>query len=232
MEKIAYVVVHGFGGTPKDVESIKKQLIINGINEKDIYTPLLKGHGKKGRIKIGTKYQDIINNLTIYINDNCCGYNKIYVFGYSMGGLVSMGLAINKKIDKLILFNAPMHIWNFRNFLWTIINKKPKQKVYHVKTVLSSLNYSKIRNSLELRRLQGYVRNNLENITSDAYIVQSVRDYVAEPASAKEIYDKIGSKEKRIKWYQETTHFMPSEECIDDIVYDSLNWANVNLNIM
>ena len=60
MEKIAYIVIHGFGGTPKDVESIKKELIINGINEQDIYTPLLKGHGIKGRIKIGTKYEDII----------------------------------------------------------------------------------------------------------------------------------------------------------------------------
>ena len=139
-----------------------------------------------------------------------------------------MALAVNVKIDKLILFNAPMHIWNFRNFVWTILNKKPRQKVYHIKTVLSSLTYGKIRNSLELRRLQDYVRDNLENITSDAYIIQSVRDYVAQPASAKEIYDKIGSKEKKIKWYEETTHFMPDEECIDDIVCDSLNWVNIN----
>jgi esterase/lipase len=64
------------------------------------------------------------------------------------------------------------------------------------------------------------------------YIIQSTHDYVAHPVSAQEIYNEIGSKEKRIKWYQETTHFMPNEECIDDIVYDSLNWANVNLNIM
>lgn len=228
MDKVAYIVIHGFGGTPNDVESIKEQLIINGIDKEDIYTPLLKGHGIKGRIKIGTKYEDIIAELAEYVEKNCKVYDKIYVFGYSMGGLISMGLSVDIKIDKLILFNAPMHIWNFRNFLWTIVNKKPKQKVYHLKTVLSSLNYSKIRNSLELRRLQDYVRDNLENITSDTYIIQSVRDYVAQPASAKEIYDKIGSKEKKIKWYQETTHFMPNEECIDDVVCDSLNWVNMN----
>lgn len=228
MEKIAYVVVHGFGGIPKDIYSIKKELIINGIKEEDIYTPLLKGHGKKGKIKIGTKYEDIIAELKEYVEGNCKEYDKIYLFGYSMGGLISMGLAINSRIDKLILFNAPMHIWNFRNFLWTIINKKPKQKVYHIKTVLSSFNYGKIRNSLELRKLQNYVRSNLKNIESDTYIIQSVHDYVAQPVSAREIYDEIGSKEKQIKWYQDTTHFMPSEECINDIIYDSLNWANVN----
>lgn len=228
MEKIAYIVIHGFGGTPKDVETIKQQLILNDIAEEDIYTPLLKGHGIKGKIKIGTKYEDIITELMQYVESNCSCYDKIYLFGYSMGGLVSMALAVNVKIDKLILFNAPMHIWNFRNFLWTIINKKPSQKVYHIKTVLSSLNYGKIRNSMELKRLQKYVRSNLRNITSDAYIIQSVRDYVAQPASAREIYNEIGSKEKRIKWYQDTTHFMPNEECIDDVIYDSLNWANIN----
>ena len=228
MEKIAYVVIHGFGGTPKDVDSIKKQLMVNGIMEEDIYTPLLKGHGIKGKIKIGTKYEDIISELMQYIECNCVKYEKIYLFGYSMGGLISMGLAVNAKIDKLILFNAPMHIWNFRNFVWTIVNKKPKQKVYHIKTVLSSLNYGKIRNSLELRRLQKYVSDNLKNIKSDAYIIQSVRDYVAKPVSAEEIYNKIGSKEKKIKWYHDTTHFMPDEDCIDDVICDSLKWTNIN----
>jgi len=228
VEKIAYIVIHGFGGIPKDIESIKQQLIINGINEQDIYTPLLKGHGKKGKIKLGTKYEDIIAQLKEYVENNCKMYDRIYLFGYSMGGLVSMGLAINTKVDKLVLFNAPMHIWNFRNFLWTIKTKKPRQKVYHLKTVLSSLNYGKIRNSLELRRLRDYVRGNLKNITSDAYIIQSVRDYVAQPVSAEEIYNEIGSKEKQIKWYQETTHFMPNEECINDVICDSLNWTNIN----
>lgn len=228
MEKIAYIVVHGFGGVPKDVDSIKEELIANGINQEDIYTPLLKGHGKKGKIKIGTKYEDIISGLKEYVDSNCKKYDKIYLFGYSMGGLISLGLAINAKIDKLVLFNAPMHIWNFRNFLWTIANKRPKQKVYHIKTVLSSFNYGKIRNSLELRRLQKYVRNNLKNIESDAYIIQSVHDYVAQPLSANEIYDEIGSKEKKIKWYQETTHFMPAEECIGSVICDSLNWTNMN----
>lgn len=228
MEKIAYVVVHGFGGIPKDIDSIKKELIINGIKEEDIYTPLLKGHGKKGKIKIGTKYEDIIAELKAYVEDSCKSYDRIYLFGYSMGGLISMGLAINSKIDKLVLFNAPMHIWNFRNFLWTIMNKKPKQKVYHIKTVLSSLNYGKIRNSLELRKLQNYVRSNLKNIESDTYIIQSVHDYVAQPVSAREIYDEIGSKEKQIKWYQDTTHFIPDEECIDRVICDSLNWTNMN----
>jgi len=228
VEKIAYIVIHGFGGTPNDIKNIKKELILNGIDEQDIYTPLLKGHGIKGKIKIGTRYEDIITELKEYVDNNCNKYDKIYLFGYSMGGLVSMGLAINAKVDKLVLFNAPMHIWNFRNFLWTIKTKKPRQKVYHIKTVLSSLNYTKIRNSMELRRLRNYVRDNLKNITSDTYIIQSVRDYVAQPVSAEEIYNEIGSKEKKIKWYQETTHFMPDEECINDVICDSLNWTNMN----
>ena len=228
MDKIAYIIIHGFSGIPKDVESIKQQLIINGIDEKDIFIPLLKGHGIKGKIEIGTKYEDIISDSKEYIKDNCSVYDKIYVFGYSMGGLVSMGLAVDLKIDKLVLLNAPMHVWSFRNFIWTIANRPINQKIYHMKTVLSSFRYSKIRGSLELMRLQKYVRDNFKKITSDVYIVQSKHDYVAQPISANEIFNEVGSKEKKIKWYEETTHFLPDEKDIAGVITDVFNWINLS----
>ncbi len=227
LKDIAYIVIHGFGGTPKDILSIKNELIKNGINEEDIFTPLLKGHGIKGKIKIGTKYEDIINDLEKYIMKNCGEYKKKYVFGYSMGGLVSLGLATNMKIDKLVLFNAPMHIWNFKNFVWTIYTKNPKQKIYHIKTVLSSFKYSKIVNSMELRRLQAYVRANLDRVKADTYIIQSKHDYVATPTSANEIYDKIGAVQKSIKWYDEMTHYIPNEEKIGEVVSDTVEWIKI-----
>ena len=228
MNKIAYVIIHGFGGTPKDVESIKEQLIVNGVKECDIFIPLLKGHGTKGKIKVGTKYEDIITDLKKYVEDKCRGYDKVYVFGYSMGGLVSIALAVKMKVDKLILLNAPMHIWCFRNFVWTLANKPIKQKIYHIKTVFSSFRYNKVRGSLELGRLQKYVRENLSKIESDVYIVQSKHDYVARPISANEIYNKIGSRKKKIKWYEATTHYMPDEKCIDSVIGDALDWAGLD----
>ncbi len=228
MKDIAYIVIHGFGGTPRDVQPIKEQLMLNNIPEEDIYTPLLKGHGIKGKIEIGTRYEDIIEDLKEYVKTNCSDYNEMYIFGYSMGGLVSLGLATNMKIDKLVLLNAPMHIWNFKNFLWTLYTKEPMQKFHHIKTVLSSFKYSKIINSLELRRLQTYVRSNLDRVKADTYIIQSTHDYVAKPSSANEIYEKIGAAEKKIKWYDDMTHYIPDEECIDTVIYDSLNWTNMN----
>lgn len=227
LKEIAYIVIHGFGGTPKDVETIKKELIKNGIKREDIFTPLLKGHGIKGKIKIGTRYEDIISELKEYIETNCGEYKEKYIFGYSMGGLVSLGLAVSMRVNKLILLNAPMHIWNFRNFVWTIRTKAPSQKLYHIKTVLSSFKYSKIVNSLELRRLQAYVRANLSKVKADTYIVQSLRDYVATPSSANEIYEKIGALEKTIKWYDEMTHYIPNEEKVDEVVNDTLKWIKV-----
>lgn len=227
VKDIAYIVIHGFGGTPKDVETIKQELIKNGISKEDIYTPLLKGHGIKGKIKIGTKYEDIISELKEYININCSKYKEKYIFGYSMGGLVSLGLAVSMKVDKLILLNAPMHIWNFKNFIWTIRTKSASQKLYHIKTVLSSFKYSKIINSMELRRLQAYVRANLNKIMTDTYIVQSKQDYVATPSSANEIYEKIGALQKTIKWYDGMTHYIPNEDKVDEVVHDSLDWINL-----
>ena len=80
---------------------------------------------------------------------------------------------------------------------------------------------------MELRRLQAYVRANLDRVKADTYIIQSKHDYVATPSSANEIYDKIGAIQKTIKWYDEMTHYIPIEEKIDQVVSDTVEWIKI-----
>lgn len=227
MTKVAYIVVHGFGGSPKDVRTIKEQLKLKNINEEDIFTPLLLGHDGKGVINLKIRFEEIVLDLKKYLEENCGNYEKIVLVGYSMGGLIVMALALETKIDVLVLVNAPMDIWVFKNFMWTVYSVKDlHRKVYHVKIVLSSINYKKIINNFELRRLQKYIKANLSKITSNTYIIQSEHDYVAKPMSAYEIYDNIGAKEKEIRWHKYTSHFIPDEEYVEEIMEDVLKWTS------
>ena len=225
MKRIAYVVVHGFGGVPENVTSIKEELKSKNIDENDIFTPLLLGHGKQGIIKLNTKFEDIVYDLKKYVERNCFEYEKIVLIGYSMGGLIAMSLTLEIKIDVLILINAPMHIWTFKNFIWTIYNVDVNKKFYHIKTVLSSAHYNKVINSIELKRLQKYVKCNLNKITSSTYIIQSKHDYVAKPESANEIYDSIGAEKKEILWSEQTSHFIPDEEEVKEIIKETVDWV-------
>lgn len=220
----AYIVVHGFSGTPEDIQGIKVELINNNVLENDIYTPLLKGHGIKGKIDLNISFDEIIQDLNNYIENIRNKYENIVLIGYSMGGLICLSSAMELQIEKLVLLNAPIHIWNFKNFLWTLQVKNFEQKKYHLKTFFGSFKYNKIRNEVKLKKLQVNVEKNLNKITCDTLIFQSIHDYVAKPESAKIIYNKINSKKKEIKWCQNTTHFIPDEKDISYVIKETMNW--------
>lgn len=221
----AYVVVHGFGGNPKDVENIRKELINLGMDFKNIYLPLLKGHHREKRgIDFKVTYIDMILGLKKDIKDIRKHHSKVYVIGYSMGALISMEVATQIGVDKLILLNAPVRVWHFRNFMHTLKTSRMDRKKYHIKTVLSSVTYRKILNKIELGKLQKNIKKNMNRITADTLIIQSKYDYVARPSSSAVIYGKISSKNKKIIEYIEPSHFIPSEENLPEIVKDIYNW--------
>lgn len=230
MNKRAYVIVHGFGGLPTSVLTVRRELIKNGISSKDIYVPLLSGHGKEGFVRYNVTYETMIAGLKQYVEYCCAKYDKITLIGYSMGGLVSIGTALELEIDQLILLNAPMKIWNFKGFIWTL-KTFPKDRKYHINNIFKSLKISRIINSMELKKMIKYTKENLSRVKCQTYIVQSENDYVAKPESGKYIYNNIGADKKEIKWYNNTTHFVPDENEITNIIKNAMEWTMKKENI-
>jgi esterase/lipase len=222
---IAYIIVHGFGGNPKDVYSIKNNLLKYDIKENDIYLPLLYGHNTQKRgFVFGIKYTEMIEHLKDYIYEISKKYDKIIVIGYSMGALLCMCVSMKIKIDKLIVLNPPIHIWDFNSFRFWFGDDLKKRRLFHTKTVLRSIRYRVIRNNLELTRLRHFTIDNISKITADTYVIQSLHDYVANPMSGKFVYDNISSTKKGISYYKRTSHFIPNEKDLDVIMEDIYNW--------
>lgn len=223
--KTAYIIVHGFGGNPKDVYGIRDELLKYQIDKNNIYLPLVYGHNMKKRgFKFGVTYIDMINHLKDYIEKISCEYDKIVLIGYSMGALLSMCVSMQIKIDKLILINPPIKIWDFKSFRFWLKDDIKKRRLFHTKTVLRSMKYKTIRNNLELRKLRHYTINNISKVTTDTYIIQSTHDYVAKPTSGKFVYNNISSQNKGISYYSTTSHFIPSEKDVDIVIKDVQNW--------
>lgn len=218
-----------FGGNPKDVESIQKRLLKYDINEKNIYLPLLYGHSNEKRGFIfGITYEKMVEHLQKYITDLSINYDEIILIGYSMGALISMCVSMNIHINKLILINPPIHIWDFKSFRFWLSDDIKKRRLFHIKTVLGSIRYRVIRNNLELGRLRHFTIDNISKITCDTYIIQSTHDYVAKPSSGRFVYENISSNKIGISYYTATSHFIPSEQAIDVVVEDIYNWINEN----
>ena len=224
----AYIVVHGFCGSPKDVESIKNELIKNGIDENNIYLPYIKFHTNTELIDLGYDCKDMVEDLKVYISYVKKKYRQLVLIGYSMGGLISIGVALENPTDTLILINTPIHIWNFKNFIWTLKKSDLSGKKYHIETVASSFEYNRLKNSFYLGKLTKYILKNLYSINIDTLIIQSTHDYVAKPSSAAEIYSRIHSERKEIRWYDRTTHYIPDEEDISDVIDYAVKWVNLS----
>ena len=221
----AYIIVHGFGGNPKDVYSVRDSLLIYDIKENDMYLPLLYGHSMDERgFVFGVKYTEMVEHLKDYISEVCEKYDEIVVIGYSMGALICMGVSMEIKIDKLILLNPPIHIWDFDSFRFWFDDDIRRRRLFHTRTVLRSIKYRVIRNNLELSRLRHFIINNITKITCDTYVIQSLHDYVSNPMSGKFVYDNISSIKKGISYYKRTSHFIPNEKDLDIIMEDIYNW--------
>ncbi len=221
----AYIIVHGFGGNPSDVYSIKDNLLKYEINKNNIYLPLLYGHSTKKRgFVFGIKFTQMIEHLQNYITKISNSYDKIVLIGYSMGALLCMCVSINIKIDKLIVLNPPIHIWDFDSFRFWLGDDIKKRRLFHTRTLLRSIRYRVIRNNLELSRLRRFTIDNISKIKTDTYVIQSLHDYVANPMSGKFVYDNISSVKKGISYYKRTSHFIPNEKDLDVIMDDIYNW--------
>lgn len=228
MKKVAYVIIHGFGGNPKDVEIIKKELIDFGVPKDDIFLPLIYGHYMQKRgIDIEAKYTDMVIGMRNYVQNISENYNAIIIIGYSMGALLALQVAVKLSISKLILLNPPLHIWNGKNFVRTIKDNQGLGNKFHIKTLLSSFSYRKILNKLEMTKLQKNTIKKLRLVNADTLIIKSKCDYVAKPESSDEVYEKIQSKVKKIIEYDKISHFIPKENCVGIIVKEIFEWIQL-----
>lgn len=99
--KVGVLVIHGFSSSIMDVEKLVNDLNLEG--KFDTFAFTLSGHNKYFLNHV--TYEDFINDADKQINYLIShGYNKIYVVGHSMGGLLGVYLATKyKQVKKLVL---------------------------------------------------------------------------------------------------------------------------------
>jgi carboxylesterase len=69
----------------------------------------------------------------------------------------------------------------------------------------------------QLHHLQMQVRKALPFVTTPIAIFQSKIDTTIEPHGAKIVYDKVGSMDKELHWFNESSHCMILDKQLDDI---------------
>ena len=203
----AILIIHGFAGGTYDEENLAHYLELSV--HYDVFQFTLPGHDKN-LSKVG--YEEWIDyseaKLKWLIE---MGYNKIYVIGHSMGGVIATYLATKYDEIKKLVLAAPAFQYLDMEEGQINIKKTIKLAPQILKTSGGSELFSRflklnIGSTKEFSMLIEKYNNYPKKLKCPLLILQGTSDDVVPISSSQYVYDNAKSKTKKLVFIDDVTH--------------------------
>lgn len=234
----AVLLLHGFTGSSADVRMLGRFL------EKKGYTslaPHYRGHGVAPEELIQTNpsqwWADVLSAYDVLYQK---GYEEIAVCGLSLGGVLSLKLALNKPLKGIVTMCAPMTMRTTTIMFEGVLKYAAEYKKYEqkddatIQQELAGIRATGMPSLEQLRQFVYDVRDEVDELYTPLFVVQSRHDEVIDPNSANVIFERAESTEKQIKWYEEAGHVITlsnEKTQLHEDIYtflETLDWQNTN----
>lgn len=211
--KRGVLLVHGFTGTPAEMFLLGKHLNEQGYT---VLAPRLCGHGTNLEEMAKTDWVNWYHSV-------CDGYHllksiceEIDVVGMSMGGILSLKLAMENKLNKVVTLSAPIHITNrgvdllppIEECVGKYVPKKRRKFSDEAQQYCITYDRTPIACVHHLLHIIKLVSVQLGELKNRLLVVQSINDHTVIPDSANFIYDNAGSEKKELLWLEESGHLV------------------------
>ena len=221
------LLIHGLGGSPKEMEPLACFLIKAGYT---VYSARVAGHGGSFENMASKTYEDWYNSLRFgyFALKNTC--KKVCVVGQSNGGLLASLIALYNPVDSIVLL-APA--FKVRAFFFPLVKFLRK----YLKGVRRKLDETKLQfnqdmfpyeSLYQMLLMQKFVYKNISLIKPPVLLGISYNDLVISSDAAKKCVDNMGSGLKEYAFYSNTeykiTHILTEEHLKDVVFCDVLNW--------
>lgn len=229
----AVLLLHGWTATAYELRRLGVFLNEAGYT---VYAPMLRGHGTKPEDLAKVRYNDWINDARGAYKKLKRKNDKVFVIGTSIGGTISLFLASEfKEINGLVLMATPYRI-KLEEIMVSIVwflsfFKEYRKKIYPPtfgsrKTITRVISYQTypIENVLETASMIKYSRKELSKINQPCFVMQSSSDHIVTKNSAKKIYKKISSENKKIKYIKRSYHTFISDIKNEHVFKDILSF--------
>ncbi len=209
------LLIHGFTGLPTELLLLGRYLNLAGFS---VLCPRLAGHGTHERDLIRTSKDDWFNSvLDAYsVLSGMC--EKIFVVGHSMGGILALKLAAQKKIEGLATLAAPIFIASGmgveklppKEFCKDLYVVRPRRNLHDVPPAVNEV-YRKmpLPSVNELVELIDEVKKILPEISVPILILHGEEDHTANPKSAEYIAENVSSEKIRLVKVPDCGHLLP-----------------------
>lgn len=203
----AILIIHGFAGGTYDEENIANYLELN--KNYDVFQFTLPGHEKNlSKVRYTEWISSSEEKLNWLINK---GYDKIYLLGHSMGGVIATYLASKYKEVKKLVLAAPafqyLDVIKDNLNVSTSLKMTPKVvKTYGTDEIIArflKLNISSIKEFMSL--IKKYY-DCPKDVSCPVLLIQGENDNLVPLTSSQYVYDNVKSIEKKIVYVHDLTH--------------------------
>lgn len=208
---IGCLIVHGFTGTRQEVIDIENHFLDKNWL---VYTPELPGHGESKESLKEVNYEAWVYKAQVGLEELMKRCDKVYVIGFSMGGVIAGYLAAKYPVDKLVLIASAVYYLNPKQIAEDVrgwiqegfrgeLDQNDIYQFYRKK-----IQQTPVSATLEFAKLVKKLRHALADITVPTLIVQGEKDGLVPSRSAQYIYDNIQSEEKEIFFLANAKHYI------------------------
>ena len=222
------VFSHGYMAAPQEVRTLAEYLFEKGIN---VYVPRLRGHGTDPEAlkSVSAKDWEIDFERAFTAMRQVC--NKVFIGGFSMGGLLALDHAAQYEVDGVIALNSALKLHNLRvsyvvptlhffNEMISYLNDKGiKEWIDNSHTEQPKINYLKhpLSSVSQMEKIMSKVSSSLQDVTAPILIIQGDNDPIVKRESARRIYDGIKSTDKKLLLLPRDKHGILADEGHDEV---------------
>lgn len=213
---VAVLCIHGFSATTVEVRKMAAYLGEQGYTTRG---PLLPGHGTDPLEMNKTGWQDWLATAENALQELMREYDKVFVLGESMGGLLALHLGVKYPTLLGAMIFAPAVrikllwlsklIWRFTPFL---TKGKPSPTIPQ-----QSYSVFPLRAAASLYDFQRIVRKELDQFAIPAVIFQGKFDDTIDPVGAVEVYEGIASADKEFVFLDDSAHIILLDKQLPEV---------------
>lgn len=217
--KTGVLCIHGFTGGPFEVQPFADY--IEKETDWIVKIPTLPGHGETLDLK-NRSAETWMMEAELALRELKKQAERVFIVGFSMGGLIAMYLAMRYKIDRLVLLSAAVKyispvqlLEEIQSVAWDAVKGRLAENAfYHLYEY--KLTKTPLRSTFEFLRVVKMVEPYYKLIDVPVFIVQGKKDGIVPVSAAEFIYENIGSKEKYLIHSESGRHLICySDDCED-----------------
>lgn len=225
----------GGGGCTADLKEISHYLHEKGGYS--IETPLLPGFGTKPEDLLNIKIQDWIDFVQEEVSLLTSKYEKLFLFGHSMGSVLAAIMAERNDLTGLMLSSAPLKLRPLYQIGSRLI---PLLKIFGFKFLKRDIEGLKQKSNgvwvgydrvavdqgTRMLRLMKIMKRDLNKITAPTCIICGREDNDISLKSPEQLYQRISSEVKELHWIKDADHAIMFHENKTELFQITLDFIN------